>query len=43
MKNPEHAAFIPAYDRKIPQLQTKKKKQLGLRTARWALKGRLRQ
>ena len=30
--------FIPAYDQKIPQLHTKKKKELGLRTARWALK-----
>jgi sialate O-acetylesterase len=29
--------FIPAYDQKIPQLHTKKKKELGLRTARWAL------
>ncbi|MEK6238029.1 MAG: sialate O-acetylesterase, partial [Planctomycetales bacterium] len=33
----EHTAFIPAYDQKIPQLHTKKKKELGLRTARWAL------
>ena len=38
LKDPEHTAFIPAYDQKIPQLHTKKKKQLGLRTARWALK-----
>ena len=30
--------FIPAYDQKIPQLHTKKKKELGLRVARWALK-----
>ena len=30
--------FIPAYDQKIPQLHTKKKKELGLRTARWALR-----
>ena len=36
--DPEHTAFIPAYDQKIPQLHTKKKKELGLRTARWALK-----
>lgn len=35
---PEHTAFIPAYDEKIPQLHTKKKKELGLRAARWALK-----
>ena len=34
----EHTEFIPAYDQKIPQLHTKKKKELGLRTARWALK-----
>ncbi len=32
-----NAAFIPSYDQKIPQLHTKKKKELGLRTARWAL------
>lgn len=31
------SVFIPAYDQKIPQLHTKKKKELGLRTARWAL------
>ena len=35
---PAHSAFIPSYDQKIPQLHTKKKKELGLRTARWALK-----
>ncbi|MDH3584626.1 MAG: hypothetical protein OER86_10465, partial [Phycisphaerae bacterium] len=34
----ELTAFIPAYDQKIPQLHTKKKRELGLRTARWALK-----
>lgn len=34
----EHSVFIPAYDERIPQLHTKKKKELGLRTARWALK-----
>ena len=33
-----NTAFIPSYDQKIPQLHTKKKKELGLRTARWALK-----
>ncbi len=38
LNDPEHTAFIPAYDQKIPQLHTKKKKELGLRTARWALK-----
>jgi len=31
-------AFIPSYDQKNPQLHTKKKKELGLRAARWALK-----
>ena len=36
--DPERTAFIPSYDQKIPQLHTKKKKELGLRTARWALK-----
>ena len=35
---PEHTAYIPSHDQKIPQLHTKKKKELGLRTARWALK-----
>ncbi|MFT5122076.1 MAG: sialate O-acetylesterase [Candidatus Omnitrophota bacterium] len=34
----EHTAYIPAYDERIPQLHTKKKKALGLRSARWALK-----
>ena len=38
VNDPEHTAFIPAYDQKIPQLHTKKKRELGLRTARWALK-----
>lgn len=36
--NLESTAFIPAFDQKIPQLHTKKKKELGLRTARWALR-----
>jgi sialate O-acetylesterase len=38
VKDTSNTAFIPAYDQKIPQLHTKKKKELGLRTARWALK-----
>jgi sialate O-acetylesterase len=38
LNDAEHTAFIPSYDQKIPQLHTKKKKALGLRTARWALK-----
>jgi sialate O-acetylesterase len=37
LADPEFTAFIPAYDQKIPQLHTKKKTELGLRTARWAL------
>ena len=36
--NPDNTVFVPSYDQKIPQLHTKKKKELGLRTARWALK-----
>jgi len=38
VRDPRNTAFIPSYDQKIPQLHTKKKKELGLRTARWALK-----
>jgi len=38
VEDPTNTAFIPSYDQKIPQLHTKKKKELGLRTARWALK-----
>ncbi|MGY8770950.1 MAG: hypothetical protein ACKVH8_21275 [Pirellulales bacterium] len=37
LNDPDSTAFIPSYDQKIPQLHTKKKKELGLRTARWAL------
>tara|TARA_Y100000588_G_scaffold275715_1_gene292006 strand:+ start:344 stop:2125 length:1782 start_codon:yes stop_codon:yes gene_type:complete len=37
-KDVTNTAFIPSYDQKIPQLHTKKKKELGLRSARWALK-----
>ena len=36
--DPEHTAFIPSDDQKIPQLHTMKKKELGIRTALWALK-----
>lgn len=35
---PGMTTFIPSYDQKIPQLHTKKKTELGIRTARWALK-----
>ena len=38
VKDVTNVAFIPSYDQKIPQLHTKKKKELGLRSARWALK-----
>ena len=38
VKDATNTAFIPSYDQKIPQLHTKKKKELGLRSARWALK-----
>jgi len=38
LSDPEHTAFIPAYDQRIPQLHTMKKRALGERTARWALK-----
>jgi sialate O-acetylesterase len=38
VKDVANTAFIPSYDQKIPQLHTKKKKELGLRSARWALK-----
>ena len=38
VKDIANTAFIPSYDQKIPQLHTKKKKELGIRTARWALK-----
>jgi sialate O-acetylesterase len=38
VQDPTNTAFIPSYDQKIPQLHTMKKKELGLRTARWALK-----
>ncbi len=38
VKEKTNTAFIPSYDQKIPQLHTKKKKELGIRTARWALK-----
>jgi len=37
-KETANTVFVPSYDQKIPQLHTKKKKELGLRTARWALK-----
>lgn len=38
VQDPEHTAYIPSDDQRIPQLHTQKKKELGLRTARWALK-----
>ncbi len=38
VNDPDHTAFIPSCDQKIPQLHTMKKRALGERTARWALK-----
>ena len=35
--HPNNAAYIPSDDQRIPQLHTKKKKELGLRAAQWAL------
>jgi sialate O-acetylesterase len=35
--NPKFAAYISSDDQRIPQLHTAKKKELGLRTAQWAL------
>lgn len=32
-----HTVYIPSDDERIPQLHTQKKKELGLRAARWAL------
>jgi sialate O-acetylesterase len=37
LANPAHAVYIASHDEKIPQLHTKKKVELGLRAARWAL------
>ena len=36
--DPTNTVFIPSYDQKIPQLHTMKKRELGIRAARWALK-----
>ncbi|QDU26244.1 hypothetical protein ETAA8_13200 [Anatilimnocola aggregata] len=38
IQDPEHTAYIPSDDQRIPQLHPQKKKELGLRAARWALK-----
>jgi sialate O-acetylesterase len=38
IKDKANSVFIPSYDQRIPQLHTMKKKELGIRTARWALK-----
>ncbi len=37
IQDPSHTAYIPSDDQRIPQLHTQKKKELGLRAARWAL------
>ena len=36
--DPENTAFLPAYDVQVPGLHPHKKRQHGLRAARWALK-----
>ena len=38
VQDPLHTAYIPSDDQRIPQLHPQKKKELGLRAARWALK-----
>ena len=38
VQDPLHTGYIPSDDQRIPQLHPQKKKELGLRTARWALK-----
>jgi len=35
--DPEHTAFLPAYDVQVPGLHPKKKREHGWRAARWAL------
>jgi len=35
--DPQHTAFLPAYDVQIPGLHPKKKQEHGIRAARWAL------
>jgi len=37
LKNPDHTAFLPAYDIQIPGLHPRKKQAHGVRSARWAL------
>jgi len=37
LNDPDHTAFLPAYDVQIPGLHPKKKHAHGLRAARWAL------
>ncbi len=38
VKDPQHTGYLPSDDQRIPQLHPQKKKELGLRAARWALK-----
>jgi sialate O-acetylesterase len=38
VQDPQHTGYIPSDDQRIPQLHPQKKKELGLRAARWALK-----
>lgn len=35
--HPKNAAYLPSDDQRIPELHTRKKKELGLRAAQWAL------
>lgn len=37
LNDPDHTGFITCYDQQIPQLHPKKKKELGIRLAHWAL------
>ena len=38
LANTNRVVYIPSHDQKVPQLHTKKKVELGLRAARWALR-----
>jgi sialate O-acetylesterase len=38
VQDTQHTGYIPSDDQRIPQLHPQKKKELGLRAARWALK-----
>ena len=38
VEDPDHTAFLPAYDVQVPGLHPHKKRAHGVRAARWALK-----